>query len=245
MDYIETVITLQPGPLREAAIRELLGLVFDKWGWFEPALVGRVTPDQALPEGPVVDSIMERWDGGRWLGVGSTGERDLLIVNMDKGDERSHLGQIAWYAPLERGQEPHLRDEHAEQVAALMKRLDSPYGYAGESDGMREKTHRETTDDRGFTIETYTVRDHSEGLAGLFWRNFFGRPFQQLFGDTLGGVSRDLGGIALLEPYPTPELAATEEGRRREAELIHLLGTDCFYDHQRQVLPSRRPVLPT
>ncbi|WP_257460285.1 hypothetical protein [Archangium lipolyticum] len=37
--------------------------------------------------------------------------------------------------------------------------------------------------------------------------------------------------------------AGTESGLARERELISLLGPECFYDHERLTLPTRRPVL--
>ena len=96
--------------------------------------------------------------------------------------------------------------------------------------------------------QVITVRDYSEGLAGLFWRNFFGPPFVKLFGERLQSLPEtcreDLGdGIVLVEPYPKPMDAETQAGKAREQELISLLGPECFYDHERHTLPTRRPEL--
>ncbi len=34
-----------------------------------------------------------------------------------------------------------------------------------------------------------------------------------------------------------------QAARVSQGELISLLGSECFYDHERRTLPSRRPVL--
>ncbi len=92
------------------------------------------------------------------------------------------------------------------------------------------------------------MRDYSEGLAGLFWRNFYGPPFVRMFGERLDALPAEcrkpLGeDIVLVQPYALPTEAGTEAGRARERELISLLGPECFYDHEHHTLPTRRPVL--
>lgn len=244
MEYLETVLKLPPGPVSTDGLRGALRLIFEEWHWFEPTRFGRVTPDQDIPSGrPVIDAIMEAVGTNHWVAVGSRGDKHMLLLSMDKARERSHLGRLTWLAPADLGRDPAWREAQAIQNASLMRHLDSPYAYAGLDEDMWRKTHRETADDRGFTIETFTVRDHGEGVAGLFWRNFFGAPFRELFGDRLKKVSRDLEGIALVEPYPDPWAALTDEGRAREEALIEILGRDSFYDHATQSLPTRRPKL--
>ncbi|KFA92835.1 hypothetical protein [Archangium violaceum] len=63
--------------------------------------------------------------------------------------------------------------------------------------------------------------------------------------DTLPAGSRQSLGedIVLVQPYELPTEAGTEAGMARERELISLLGPECFYDHERRTLPTRRPVL--
>ena len=43
--------------------------------------------------------------------------------------------------------------------------------------------------------------------------------------------------------YPKPMDAETQAGKARERETISLLGPECFYDHERHTLPTRRPKL--
>ncbi|WP_257453316.1 hypothetical protein [Archangium lipolyticum] len=91
-------------------------------------------------------------------------------------------------------------------------------------------------------------KDYSEGLPGLFWRNFFGPPFVRMFGERLASLPEDcrerLGdGLVLVQPYTLPSDAGTEEGNARERALIEHLGPECFYDHEHHTPPTRRPVL--
>ncbi|HYO57346.1 hypothetical protein [Archangium sp.] len=99
-----------------------------------------------------------------------------------------------------------------------------------------------------YSEEVSTVRDYSEGLAGLVWRNFYGSPFVRMFGERLDALPPDcrqtLGEeLVLVQPYELPTEAGTEAGKARERELITLLGPECFYDHAHHTLPTRRPVL--
>ncbi|MBZ4415421.1 hypothetical protein [Myxococcus sp. RHSTA-1-4] len=98
------------------------------------------------------------------------------------------------------------------------------------------------------SVRTSTVRDPSEGLAGLYWRNFFGPPFIRLFGDRLLSLPPDtvqqLGdGLVLVQPYALPTQAMTPEGDAAEERLITVLGPECFYDFQHHRKPTRLPDL--
>jgi hypothetical protein len=92
----------------------------------------------------------------------------------------------------------------------------------------------------------FTVRNYSEGLAGLFWRNFFGPPFVRLFGERLASLPEDcsqsLGEeLVLVQPYALPSDAGTEQGEARERALIAHLSPECFYDHEHHTPPTRLP----
>ncbi|WP_309895215.1 hypothetical protein [Archangium sp.] len=148
------------------------------------------------------------------------------------------------------------RAAHAQQVAELMRLLQSPLALAGLDTDLHSKQWRlvhksmPTEEGKDFTYseEEFTVRDYSEGLPGLFWRNFYGPPFVRMFGSRLDSLPpecrQQLGGeFVLVQPYELPTAAGTEAGLVRERELISLLGSECFYDHERLALPTRRPIL--
>ncbi|WPB74782.1 hypothetical protein KYC5002_37955 [Archangium violaceum] len=137
-----------------------------------------------------------------------------------------------------------------------MRLVQSPLAFAGLETDLHGKQQRlvhksiptDTGKDFTWSEEEFTVRDYSEGLPGLVWRNFYGPPFLRMFGerlDTLPTGSRQPFGedIVLVQPYELPTEAGTEAGMARERELISLLGPECFYDHERRTLPTRRPVL--
>ncbi|MBN1208339.1 MAG: hypothetical protein JXB05_25995 [Myxococcaceae bacterium] len=129
--------------------------------------------------------------------------------------------------------------------------MGSPLAQAGADEDYDRKKWRTIPSPDGVGQQlVFTVRDYSEGLTGVYWRNYFGPPFVRLFGERLaalppGCTKEDLGGgIVLVQPYELPTLAGTEEGIARERALIEHLGPECFYDHERHLKPSRLPVLP-
>jgi hypothetical protein len=130
-----------------------------------------------------------------------------------------------------------------------MKMLGSPLAWSGLDKDLDEKEWRLVADPDGVSAtREFTVRDYSEGLAGLFWRNFLGPPFVRMFGERLTALpsefKQDLGdGIVLVQPYELPSQAGTPEGVERERQLIAQLGPECFYDHERHVKPTRCPEL--
>ncbi|WNG52074.1 hypothetical protein F0U60_54190 [Archangium minus] len=130
-----------------------------------------------------------------------------------------------------------------------MRLVQSPLAQTGLEEDLERKTRRWVRAEVG-ERRVITVRDYSEGLAGLVWRNFFGPPFLRMFGERLDALPSDclqrLGeDLVLVQPYPLPTEAGTEAGIARERELISLLGPECFYDHSLHTLPTRRPFLDT
>jgi hypothetical protein len=121
--------------------------------------------------------------------------------------------------------------------------------YAGLADDIFSKERRIVPSPDGVgQVRVITVRDYSEGLAGLYWRNFLGPPFLRLFGDRLDALPAEYrqelsDELVLVQPYELPTQAGTPEGDARERQLISLLGPECFYDHERHVKPTRRPEL--
>lgn len=127
--------------------------------------------------------------------------------------------------------------------------LGSPLAWAGLDTDLDAKQQQLVPDPSGhFATQTHTVRDYSEGLAGVFWRNFFGPPFVRMFGERLATLPSEfeqgLGeGIVLVQPYELLGQAGTPEGIESERQIIAHLGPECFYDHERHLKPTRRPEL--
>jgi hypothetical protein len=130
-----------------------------------------------------------------------------------------------------------------------MSLMGSPLAQSAPEDDLSRKTERWVPLPGGLGQEqVLNVRGYSEGLAGLYWRNFFGAPFLRLFGDRLDTLPPECrqelsDELVLVQPYELPTQAGTPEGDARERQLISLLGPECFYDHQRHVKPARRPEL--
>ncbi|MFY0526353.1 hypothetical protein ACN28I_25500 [Archangium gephyra] len=136
---------------------------------------------------------------------------------------------------------------HVEQVGEVMRLFQSPLAISALASDIERKYWRWVPDGVGETL-TPNVRGYGEGLAGLFWRNFYGPPFVRMFGQRLDALPpecrKPLGAeLVLVQPYALPTDAGTEAGLARERELISLLGAECFYDHEHHTLPARRPIL--
>lgn len=138
----------------------------------------------------------------------------------------------------------------------MMRLFQSPLALAGLEADVHGKRWRlihksiptEERKDFTYSEEELTVRDYSEGLPGLVWRNFYGPPFVRMFGERLGALPTECRqnldeDIVLVQPYELPTEAGTGPGMAREREFISLLGPECFYDHEHHTLPTRRPVL--
>ncbi|MFE8596096.1 hypothetical protein [Archangium violaceum] len=167
-----------------------------------------------------------------------------------------YVGSISWQTSITSASKASWRAAHAQQVAELMRLVQSPLAFSSLETDLHGKQQRlvhkslptDTGKDFTWSEEEFTVRDYSEGLPGLVWRNFYGPPFLRMFGERLGtlpsGCRQALGeDIVLVQPYELPTEAGTEAGMARERELISLLGPECFYNHERRTLPTRRPVL--
>jgi len=155
---------------------------------------------------------------------------------------------ISWLTEPRFAEDRDWAVNHLHQVATLMRFLESPLAVTARTDDTHAKDSH-LVPKEGYMEEAITVRHYSEGLAGVYWRNFYGPPFVELFGERLkqlptGTWQAFEGGIVLTQPYALPGDAFTEAGKAREREFIQLLGPECFYDHEKHTLPTRRPHLP-
>jgi hypothetical protein len=248
MTYLETHITLPPGFLPAEIVRGIVeAAVAD--GWVKLERYGRSEPDTAVQAGVApVDAAMTLYEQRQRLAVGTARKDAILLFLPDRKGTLSHLGVITWFVKPHRARDRVWREAQAAQVAQIMRRVNSPYAFAAFDDDIQRKTMREARSDQG-TIRTYTVRTYADGLAGLFWRNFFGAAFARLFGGPLDALPPDVcrelpGGIRLIQPYDAPEDAMTAGGAAREAEIVAQLGAGAFYDHVQHLQPTLRPQLP-
>jgi hypothetical protein len=245
---LETYIFLPPVPLSSSVLRQVLQLVFDRFRWFVPVRYGYASTAEKLPPGPpAIESLVTYYEEHGTLCISARTEKDFIWVRPSRPGAPSHHGKLIWSTSASAAQKESWRTACAQQVAELMRLVQAPLAQCALEEDFQRKTQRKVPEGVGLRL-SFTVRDYSEGLAGLFWRNFYGPPFVRMFAerlDTLPSECRERLGedLVLVQPYALPTQAGTEPGLARERELISLLGPECFYDHARHTLPTRRPFL--
>jgi hypothetical protein len=249
--YLTTKISLPPGAPSGAVIRESLRLVFAEYRWFVPMRYGgfAIWDKKIDPERIDYDALVSVYEQRQSLCVAARTDKDFLCIFPAGADSPPHVGKIIWQASAKSASKASWQVAHVGQVAEMMRLVRSPLAVSALDEEIELKTRRLVPSDDGIgSVETFTVRNYSEGLPGLFWRNFFGPPFVRMFGERLASLPEDcrerLGDdLVLVQPYTLPSDAGTEEGNARERALIEHLGPECFYDHEHHTLPTRRPVL--
>jgi hypothetical protein len=250
MSALDTTICLPPGPLSDTVVREFFRLAFEEFRWFQPARYGFFGLNERLDTGANVHtSLIAYYDELKAITVAARTDRDFFLISTTKRDDPPFAGAITWVTSAMNAKNFAWREAHMRQVVEIMRLVGSPFAYAGVGEDTERKTQRLVPHSSGFgQMEISTVRDPSEGLAGLFWRNFYGPPFTRMFGEQLvtlpADARKELGdSITLVQPYELPTQAGTPEGQARERELITHLGPECFYDHERHLKPTRVPEL--
>ncbi len=255
--YLETQINLPPGHLSGESVRAFLELVLRKYRWFEPRRYGSASLAKAInPSRLDLEPLVAHYEERKNLCVAARTDRDFIWFSPSPPDAPPHTGDISWTTSASSASGASWRAAHARQVLELMRLVQSPLALAGleaELDARQWRlVHKSLPTEEGkaftFSERTFTVRDYSEGLPGLVWRNFYGPPFVRMFGQRLEALpaecrERLAEELVLVQPYALPTEAGTEAGIARERELLSLLGPECFYDHERHTLPTRRPVL--
>jgi hypothetical protein len=249
MQYLTTRIGLPPGVPSRQMLQELLRLVFEKYRWFQPVRYGYASLKKNLdPEHIDYGALVACYEDLQSITVGARTDRDLIMISAPRSDEPPYTGKISWDTSVTEAEKASWRTVHARQVAEVMQLTGSPLAQAAMDEDFERKEWRLISNPDGFgRRQVSTVRDYSEGLAGVYWRNLFGPPFVRLFGERLGSLppgctKEELGGgIVLAQPYEVPSLAGTDEGIAREQALIAHLGPECFYDHERHLKPTRLP----
>ncbi|WP_224240572.1 hypothetical protein [Hyalangium gracile] len=230
-------------------MKELLQRIFHDYRWFKPTRYGRAFLNGKLePERPDIDALVAFYEEYQNITIAAKTDRDFILIYPTKpGAEYPYVGSINWTTSVKEADKPKWRAAHLRQVQEVMSLVESPLAQAGPDDDFQRKTRRLVPNADGFGQEqAITVRDFSEGLAGLYWRSFLGAPFLRLFGDRLDALPaecrQELGDEHLLiQPYELPTQAGTPEGDARERQLISLLGPEHFYDHERHLKATRRP----
>ncbi|MFY0565003.1 hypothetical protein ACN28E_14265 [Archangium lansingense] len=227
---------------------EILELVFHTYRWFDPRRYGSASLANTIDSNHVdLAPIVAHYEDHNSLCVAAKTDRDFIWFSPILPGSPPYAGEISWMTSTTSAAKASWRASHATQVAELMHLVGSPLAKSGLEEDLDRKTRRWVLDGTS-EKRVLNLRDYSEGLPGLVWRNFYGPPFIRMFGERLDALPSEcrkpLGeDLVLVQPYELPTEAGTEAGMTRERELISLLGPECFYDHERRTLPTRRPVL--
>lgn len=251
--YLKSNIDLPPGCPSSAVIREFLRLVFEKYRWFVPRRYEHVPSFEEPLDPDRIDygALIATYEEHQSLCIAAQTDSDFICIFPATDDSRPYCynGNILWRASAKLASKPAWRAAHVEQVAGIMRLVSSPLAQAALGEDVERKTRRMIPAEDGHgSIETFTLRNYSAGLSGLFWRNFFGPPFVRMFGERLASLPEDcrkpLGEeLVLVQPYELPTEAGTAQGDARERTLIEQLGPGCFYDHEHHTPPTRLPAL--
>jgi hypothetical protein len=254
----DTQLGLPPGRPSSALVSEFLSLTLREFRWFEPRRYGHASLENAIDSSRLdLGALVAYYEEHGKLFVAARTDRDFISIYPTLRKEvPPYTGMIAWMTSASSASKSSWRAAHAQQVAELMRLVQSPLALSGLATDLDSKqwwlvpksTPREDGTEFTYSEREFTVRDYSEGLPGLVWRNFYGPPFVRMFGERLDALPpecrKSLGeDLVLVQPYELPTAAGTEAGIARERELISLLGPECFYDHEHHTLPTRRPVL--
>jgi hypothetical protein len=245
---LKNYIHLPPDTPSGEVVREFLALIFKKFQWFMPVRYGNADLAESIAPGKLrVDALLAYYEEHGNLCVAARTDRDFIWVLPCKSGPDPYHGQISWVTSAASASKDSWRAAHVEQMGELMRLFQSPLATSALASDVESKCWRWVREGIGETL-TPNVRGYGEGLAGLFWRNFYGPPYIRMFGQRLESLPAEcrkpLGeDLVLVQPYELPTEAGTEAGRARERELISLLGPECFYDHEHHTLPLRRPVL--
>jgi hypothetical protein len=246
--YLNTVFALPPGGIPPGTIRELTRQFFSQGRWFQPVRYGGggmrelLAPGPFNPEGP-----LSYYDEFKSLFIGARTDRDFIHFAPARSEAHPFTGSFAWMTAVAESRKAGWREAHLHQVVEIMRLLGSPLAQSGLDDDFERKNWRWVPGEDGIgSSREFNLRDHSEGLSGLYWRNIFGLPFVDLFGSRLDAIPASQrqsldGGLVLVQPYALPTQAMTPEGDAAEQQLITTLGPDAFFDLPTLRKPTRVP----
>ncbi|RKG95123.1 hypothetical protein D7X32_40005 [Corallococcus carmarthensis] len=231
-----------------STIRELVHRFFSGFPWFQPVRYGGFNmTERWVPGAFNPDAVAAYYDEFKDFTVGAKTDRDFLQITPERHGEHPFAGGFIWMTSIVEARKARWREAHLRQVVEIMHLLGSPLAQSGLDDDFERKNWRWVPNEDGFGSRLdFNLRDYSEGLDGLYWRNIFGAPFVDLFGPRLDAIPASQrqsldGGFVLVQPYELPTQAMTPEGDAAEAQLIATLGREAFFDLPTLTKPTRVP----
>lgn len=244
MPNLTTEIAFPPGKLSDSVVGDVFQKCIGVYGWVKPLRYGDVeTPHKFSASQPWHETLLELFHKKRRACVAD--KNTQLYLSVGRNEQEAYLGSLSWFTSESFAQDAQWRESHASQVGDIMKLVGSPWAFADTRDNIERKTQRWVREGQ-FERREYLVRDYSEGLPGIFWRNFFGPAYSGMFGDRLQRLPNEYAtklsdNIWLVQPYKLPLDAQRPESMASESRIIEELGKASFYDHSTGQKPTRSP----
>lgn len=258
MDYYKLKLCLWPGKSSPDTVRDLLSFCLENSPWFEPRLFGLLFPEERFKDSANwLNELMIFYNDNSAVCVGQGKESHYVNVHpidplrKADSDHQQFSGSVGWMTQ-KKGRRVDLLDPVIlEQILSMMRVVNCPYGFCGDVDDHFAKSSYLKPDVIGkmkVQRQVPTISGFDEGLAGIFWRNFFGLPFIKMFGEKLQNlpdkyIRYTSDDIWVIQAYERPEQAGTDAARNAEKEIIEHLGEEHFYDHVNHEKPKHPPDL--
>jgi hypothetical protein len=205
---------------------------------FPSVTLDEMSPDQKSWSDLELDAAAGLWaDGGRAEPVVSRGQ-----FYARAGPSRVNLA-ARWARPAQAG-------SNGFTMTFAKASLEAPAGLEAAIDGLLGVCRGLQPDyARAAAPASSAARGPPDALLDVFWLNYFGRPYVDLFGreQLLAAPAlwvRDLGEGVTLAIAESPWESATPASLRRAQDIKRFLGQDAFLDPKAPGRARRRPPLP-
>lgn len=184
--------------------------------------------------------------------------RNLSMPEIFSGSSGSHL------TPLPAMRQPYYHsawtlrvanhsglNEHVDLAMSAFREAlsvaDAEYGYAADIEDFQNQ-HFRIFREGSSVVEQYIGDDPEDGLPGLYWLNYFGRPYFNFFGREkldqtahFASTSFVKNSAAFLQFGSTPEESRSANTKRNQQQTIELLGSSAFFDLRHPDRPLSKP----
>ena len=141
--YLDLQIRLPPGRPSGEVVQEFLDLVFHSYRWFEPRRYSSSSPDREMDPIPIEFApLVAYYEEHNHLMVAARTDRDFISIQPTLTGTHPYVGSISWLTSVTSASKASWRAAHAQQVAELMRLVQSPLALAGLETDLHGKQRR-------------------------------------------------------------------------------------------------------